>query len=97
MYDTALRACQRAFEGGYPRSAAKDAFVGFAISANILEETSALPAWMIPPMLVVAAPRLKDTSVSSPTGCCLIGGQWFPPFLPGHRSGAIRNPVPDKY
>ena len=48
IYDTALRACQLAFEKrDYPRSAAREAFAGFAKSANILEEVSAPPAWMI--------------------------------------------------
>ena len=46
IYDTALRACQRAFDSGYPRSAARDAFCGFARSARILEELSAPPPWM---------------------------------------------------
>ncbi|MDX8495149.1 DUF982 domain-containing protein [Mesorhizobium sp. VK22B] len=47
IYETALRACQRAFDSGYPLSAAKEAFCGFARSARIHEEvTTALP-WMV--------------------------------------------------
>lgn len=49
IYDTALRACQRAFESDYPRSAARGAFVNFARSANILEEITTPPAWMVTP------------------------------------------------
>ncbi|MET3594484.1 hypothetical protein ABID26_003892 [Mesorhizobium shonense] len=45
-YDTALRACQRAFDSGYPLTAAQKAFSGFAKSARILEEVSAPPPWM---------------------------------------------------
>jgi hypothetical protein len=49
IYDTALRACQRAFDSDYPRSAAREAFAGFAKSANILEDIAAPSAWMITP------------------------------------------------
>lgn len=49
IYQTALRACRSAFDGNYPRSAARSAFAGFAKSANILEEITAPPAWMITP------------------------------------------------
>jgi len=47
IYDTALRACQRAFDSDYPRSSARDAFCGFAKSGKILEELSAPPPWMV--------------------------------------------------
>ncbi|MGX5843535.1 DUF982 domain-containing protein [Mesorhizobium sp. ArgA1] len=44
IYDTALRACQRAFDSGYPLPAARQAFCGFARSARIYDDvTSALP------------------------------------------------------
>lgn len=46
IYGTALRACQRAFDSGYPLSAAKQAFCGFAKSANILEDVSMPLPWM---------------------------------------------------
>jgi hypothetical protein len=49
IYETALRACQRAFDSDYPLAAARDAFVGFAKWANILEEVIAPPAWMVAP------------------------------------------------
>jgi hypothetical protein len=37
IYEAALRGCQRAFDGGYPLSSAREAFRGFAKSANIHE------------------------------------------------------------
>lgn len=46
IYQTALRACQRAFDSDYPLSAARNAFAGFAKSANILEDISAPLPWM---------------------------------------------------
>jgi hypothetical protein len=47
IYETALRACQRTFDSDYPLTAAREAFCGFAKSANIHEEvTTALP-WMV--------------------------------------------------
>ncbi|MBT1157225.1 DUF982 domain-containing protein [Aminobacter anthyllidis] len=46
IYETALRACQRAFESNYPLGAARQAFCGFAKSANILEEVSIPLPWM---------------------------------------------------
>ncbi|MBZ9676003.1 DUF982 domain-containing protein [Mesorhizobium sp. ES1-1] len=48
IYETALRACRRAFDGGYPLSAARDAFCGFAKSARIYEDMSAALPWAIP-------------------------------------------------
>lgn len=45
IYDTALRACQRAFDSGYPLSAARQAFCGFAKSARIYEEVTAALPW----------------------------------------------------
>lgn len=47
IYETALRACQRAFDSAYPLSAAKEAFCGFARSARIHEEVTATLPWMI--------------------------------------------------
>ncbi|WP_018431221.1 DUF982 domain-containing protein [Hoeflea sp. 108] len=47
IYGTALRACQRAFDNGYPLSAAKQAFTGFAKSVNILEDVSIPLPWMV--------------------------------------------------
>lgn len=49
IYDTALRACQRAFDSDYPLHAAKQAFTGFAKSVKILEEVSTPLPWMIGP------------------------------------------------
>ncbi|SFO66409.1 Protein of unknown function [Mesorhizobium sp. NFR06] len=46
IYETALRACQRAFDGGYPLTAAREAFCGFAKSVKIHEEVSAGLPWM---------------------------------------------------
>lgn len=49
IYETALRACRSAFEGACPLSAARQAFSGFARSANILA-TAAMPLpWMTAP------------------------------------------------
>jgi hypothetical protein len=48
IYETALRACQRAFDSDYPRSAARDAFAGFAKSAKILEQVTTPLPWMTP-------------------------------------------------
>jgi hypothetical protein len=46
VYDTALRACQRAYDGQVPLAVARDAFAGFARSVKILEEISAAMPWM---------------------------------------------------
>lgn len=46
IYETARRACQKAFEADYPLSAAKQAFCGFAKSVNILEDVSTPLPWM---------------------------------------------------
>lgn len=46
IFQTALRACQRAFDGDYPLNAARNTFSGFAKSAKILEEVSATLPWM---------------------------------------------------
>ncbi|AZO08724.1 MULTISPECIES: DUF982 domain-containing protein [unclassified Mesorhizobium] len=46
IYETALRACQRAFDSDYPLKAARDAFCGFAKAARILEEAAAGLPWM---------------------------------------------------
>lgn len=48
IYETALRACQRAFDSGYPLSAAREAFCGFATSARIYEDVSTASPWAIP-------------------------------------------------
>ncbi len=47
IYDTALRACQRAFDSDYPLSAARQAFCGFAKSARIHEEVNTAMPWTI--------------------------------------------------
>lgn len=47
IYETALRACQRAFDSGYPLAAAKQAFCGFAKSVKILEDVSVPLPWMV--------------------------------------------------
>jgi hypothetical protein len=47
IYDTAKRACQRAFDGYIPSTVARDAFAGFARSAKILEEVSTTVPWMV--------------------------------------------------
>ncbi len=42
IYQTALRACSRAYNKDVPVSVARDAFVGFAKSAGILEKVDSL-------------------------------------------------------
>ncbi|GLS34473.1 hypothetical protein GCM10010869_00610 [Mesorhizobium tianshanense] len=49
IFDTALRACQRAYDGQVPMSVARDAFAGFARSAKILDDISAAMPWMTAP------------------------------------------------
>jgi len=46
IYETALRACQRAFDSSYPLTAARDAFCGFAKSVKIHEDVSVTLPWM---------------------------------------------------
>jgi len=46
IYETALRACQRAYDSNYPLIAARQAFCSFAKSASILEEVSIPLPWM---------------------------------------------------
>lgn len=46
IYDTALRACQRAFDSDYPLTSARAAFFGFAKATKILEEVTAPPPWV---------------------------------------------------
>lgn len=41
IFQTALRACQRAFDSDYPLRAARDTFCGFAKAAKVLEDISA--------------------------------------------------------
>jgi hypothetical protein len=47
IHETALRACQRAFDSDYPMTSARDAFASFARWAKIHEEVAASPPWMI--------------------------------------------------
>ncbi|RJG40908.1 DUF982 domain-containing protein [Mesorhizobium sp. DCY119] len=49
IYQTALRACQRAFDSDFPRSAARDAFASFAKPVRIREEVTTLMPWMLAP------------------------------------------------
>lgn len=46
IYNTALRACQRAFDSDYPLLSARSAFMNFAKSANVYEEVSQPLPWM---------------------------------------------------
>jgi hypothetical protein len=46
IYETATRACHRAFDGSVPIKTARDAFVGFARSAKILEDVATAMPWM---------------------------------------------------
>ncbi|MBZ9799009.1 DUF982 domain-containing protein [Mesorhizobium sp. ES1-4] len=46
IFETAVRACQRAYDGDAPVPLARDAFAGFARSAKILEDVSASMPWM---------------------------------------------------
>jgi len=49
IYETAKRACQRAFDGCIPSTVARDAFAGFAQSAKILEDVSTTVPWIVGP------------------------------------------------
>lgn len=49
IFDTAYRACQRAYDGQISPSIARDAFAGFARSAKILQESLAPLPWMVSP------------------------------------------------
>lgn len=49
IYETAKRACCRAFDGSVPPKVARDAFVGFARSAKILEDVSVAMPWITGP------------------------------------------------
>lgn len=49
IYETATRACHRAFDGLVPLKAAREAFAGFARSAKILEDVSMALPWMARP------------------------------------------------
>ena len=46
IYDTAKRACHRAFDGLVPLKAARDAFAGFARSAKILDDVPTPMPWI---------------------------------------------------
>ncbi|TGQ67413.1 DUF982 domain-containing protein [Mesorhizobium sp. M00.F.Ca.ET.186.01.1.1] len=46
IYETALRACQRAFDSDYPLTAAREAFSGFAKAARVLEDIATPLPWM---------------------------------------------------
>ncbi len=46
IYETARRACCRAFDGLIPLKVARDAVAGFARSANILEDVATPMPWM---------------------------------------------------
>ncbi|MBX3582893.1 MAG: DUF982 domain-containing protein [Rhizobiaceae bacterium] len=48
VYETARRACCRAFDRDYPLSAAREAFRGFAKWARILEDVTTPLPWMVP-------------------------------------------------
>lgn len=47
IYETAKRACLRAFDRQLPLTVARDAFIGFARSAKILEDVSTTVPWMV--------------------------------------------------
>lgn len=46
IYQTAVRACQRANDGYVPLSVARDAFAGFARSVRILEDVTTVLPWI---------------------------------------------------
>ncbi|HEV2901533.1 MAG TPA: DUF982 domain-containing protein [Pseudaminobacter sp.] len=46
IHETALRACYQAHDGLKPLGAARDAFVGFAKRAGILEDPEAVMPWI---------------------------------------------------
>jgi hypothetical protein len=46
IYETALRACQRAFDSDYPLTAARDALASFTKSAGIMDDVTAPLPWM---------------------------------------------------
>ena len=47
IYETAKRACQRAFDRQVPLTVARDAFAGLARSARSLEEVPATVPWRV--------------------------------------------------
>ncbi|RWO97281.1 MAG: DUF982 domain-containing protein [Mesorhizobium sp.] len=49
IFDTAFRACQRAYDSQVAISVAREAFAGFARSAKILADVSAAVPWMTAP------------------------------------------------
>ncbi|WP_352837865.1 DUF982 domain-containing protein [Mesorhizobium sp. M0830] len=46
VYETAKRACHRAFDGLIPLKVARDAFAGFARSVKILEDVATTMPWI---------------------------------------------------
>lgn len=46
IHETALRACFQAHDGRQPMGIARDAFVGFAKRAGILEDPEAVMPWL---------------------------------------------------
>ena len=46
IHETALRACYQAHDGRKPMGMARDAFVGFAKRAGILEDPEAVMPWI---------------------------------------------------
>ncbi|WP_011579013.1 MULTISPECIES: DUF982 domain-containing protein [Chelativorans] len=49
LYETTMRVCMSAHDGGHPLNAARDTFAKWAKSANILEDVALMPAWMTGP------------------------------------------------
>jgi hypothetical protein len=46
IHETALRACYQAHDGRKPTAVAREAFVGFARRAGILEDSEAVMPWI---------------------------------------------------
>ncbi|MCP9232559.1 DUF982 domain-containing protein [Mesorhizobium sp. LMG 17147] len=46
IYETAKRACHRAYDGLIPLKVARDAFAGFARSVKILEDVATAMPWV---------------------------------------------------
>ena len=49
IHETAKRACHAAYDGWYPIDAARKAFMGWARSAKILEDTLTVSPWISTP------------------------------------------------
>lgn len=49
LHETTMRVCHSAHDGRHPLSSARDAFVEWAKSTDVLEDIAPIPAWMTGP------------------------------------------------